>query len=112
MMKNAQEVFEKHISAVYTLDPENVMKDYHEDAIFITPEKTYLGVYQIREFYEDLLPKMDGFKIETIKQEAHNNIVYLVWQGKNEYLNVEFCTDTYYVVNGKIKCHTFAGIIN
>ena len=54
---------------------------------------------------------MEGFKIETIKQETNTNIVYLVWYGKNKNINVEFATDTYIIENGKIQYHTFAGII-
>ena len=54
---------------------------------------------------------MDGFEIKTIKQETYNHVVYLVWHGKNEKLDVQFCTDTYIIENGKIKYHAFAGII-
>lgn len=111
-MKHPQEVFDNHIKAVYTLDPSIVIKDYADDALFITPEKTYKGVGEILAFYKDLLSKMEDFRIEPIKQETHNYLVYLVWQGKNKNIDVQLATDTYIIKEGKIQYHTFTGIIN
>lgn len=106
-MKNAQEVFESHMKAVDTLNPANVAIDYSDDAIFITPERTYNGLDEIYGFYKEFLPNFEGFKFNTIKQETHGNVVYFVWQGQNEKLNVQVAMDTYIIENGKIKKHTF-----
>ena len=107
-MKDSQAVFESHMQAVSTLNPSLVMEDYTEDALFITPEQTYQGKAQITEFYQAFLPKFEGFEFITIKQETHGNLVYFVWHGKNQHLDIQFATDTYLIEDGKIKQHTFA----
>lgn len=111
-MKNPQNVFESHMKAVNTLNPAKVLEDYTDDALFITPDKTYKGYEEILEFYEAFLPKFEGFEFNTIKQETNDNIVYFVWNGENTHINVQLATDTYIIEEGKIKQHTFAGIIN
>ncbi len=111
-MSNSQEVFESHMKAVNTLNPSVVMKDYDRDAIFVTPEQTYRGSREILGFYKEFLPKFEGFEFKTIKQETNGSIVYFVWNGQNIHINVQLAADTYIIENGKIKQHTFAGIIN
>lgn len=110
-MKNAQEIFDNHIAAVKSLIPDNVIDDYADYSVFITPDRTYIGKAEILEFYNELLPKFDGFDFVTIKQETVDNVAYFVWHGKTELLDVQMAADTYIVENGKIKYHTFAGII-
>lgn len=111
-MKNSQEVFEAHMIAVDTLYPLKVMEDYSHDAIFITPENTYKGKEEIFSFYKEFLPNFEGFQFKTIKQETNDNVVYFVWSGKNQHLDIQLATDTYIIENGKIKQHTFVAINN
>ena len=111
-MKNSQNVFESHMKAVGTLNASNVVEDYSDDALFITPDKTYKGKSEIFEFYNEFLPNFEDFKFNTIKQETNNNVVYFVWNGKNKHIDVQLATDTYIIENGKIKQHTFAAINN
>lgn len=107
-MKSPQDIFDSHMKAVRTLNPDRVMLDYAPDALFITPDHTYNGIDEIKGFYKDLLPKFKDFEFITIKQETHDHIVYFVWHGKTELLDVPFATDSYITENGKIKYHTFA----
>lgn len=111
-MKNPQHVFESHMKAVDTLDPIKVLEDYADDALFITPDLTYKGYEEILGFYKEFLPKFENFEFKTINQQTNDNIVYFVWNGRNEHIHVQLATDTYVIVDGKIKQHTFAGIIN
>ena len=111
-MKTPQDVFDSHMMAVNTLDPSEVIKDYAEDALFITPDDTYQGHDEIFRFYNDFLPKLEDFDFKTNKQETHDNVAYFLWHGKNKHMSIQLATDTYIIKDGKIKQHTFAGIIN
>ena len=111
-MKNSQEVFESHMMAVNILNPSKVAEDYTDDAIFITPDKTYKGKEAIFNFYKEFLPNFEEFQFKTIKQETNDNVVYFVWNGKNKHLDIQLATDTYIIENGKIKQHTFAATNN
>lgn len=111
-MKNPQAVFDSHMKAVDTLNPSKVMEDYADDALFITPDQTSKGQEEIFEFYKAFLPSFQDFEFITIKQETNNNVVYFVWYGKNESINIKLATDTYIIEYGKIKQHTFAAVNN
>ncbi|WP_420572595.1 nuclear transport factor 2 family protein [Kordia sp.] len=111
-MRNPQQVFENHMKAVDSLNPSKVLEDYAEDAVFITPDRTFKGQTEIFNFYKEFIPNFKNFSFSTLKQEAHDNLVYFVWKGKNEFLDIELATDTYIIENGKIKQHTFAAINN
>ena len=111
-MKNSQDVFESHMKAVDTLNASKVVEDYSDDALFITPEKTYKGKSEIFEFYNEFLPSFEGFQFKTIKQETNDSVVYFVWSGKNKHIDIQMAMDTYVVQNGKIKQHTFLAINN
>ncbi len=111
-MKNSQDVFESHMKAVETLNASNVSEDYSDDALFITPDKTYTGKSEILKFYKEFLPNFEGFQFNTIKQETNDNVVYFVWSGKNKCIDIQLATDTYIIENGKIKQHTFAAVNN
>ncbi|WP_298424683.1 nuclear transport factor 2 family protein [uncultured Kordia sp.] len=111
-MKESQEVFRSHMEAVATLNPAKVVEDYAVDALFTTPDHTYKGQTEIFNFYKEFLPNFKDFEFITIKQETHHNVVYFVWHGKNEHLDVLLATDTYIIENGKIKQHTFAAVNN
>ncbi|AXT49695.1 nuclear transport factor 2 family protein [Aquimarina sp. BL5] len=111
-MKNSQDVFESHMKAVDTLNASNVAEDYSDDALFITPEKTYKGKSEILEFYTEFLPNFEDFQFNTIKQETNGKVVYFVWNGKNKHIDLRLATDTYIIENGKIKQHTFASVNN
>ncbi|CAL2103073.1 SnoaL-like domain-containing protein [Tenacibaculum sp. 190130A14a] len=100
------------MKAVATLSPFKVADDYTNDALFITPNKTYQGKEEIFEFYKEFLPNFENFQFNTIKQETNDNVVYFVWNGKNKHINIQLATDTYIIENGKIKQHTFAAVNN
>ncbi|WP_109829677.1 nuclear transport factor 2 family protein [Reichenbachiella versicolor] len=111
-MSKSQDVFDSHMRAVATLDASNVAEDYADDALFVTPDKTYRGKAEIFDFYEEFLPNFKDFQFNTIKQEAYGDVVYFVWNGKNNHIDVQLATDTYIVEDGKIKLHTFASVNN
>lgn len=111
-MKKTQDVFERHMRAVDTLNASNVAEDYSDDALFSTPEKTYRGKSEILEFYTGFLPNFEGFQFHTVKQETNGKVVYFVWNGKNKHIDVQLATDTYIIENGKIQQHTFAVVNN
>lgn len=99
-------VFEHHLSA-FAEGLAAVMSDYDEDSIFVTPERTYRGLDEIRDFFEMF---MEGATPEfweafTIRAKiVEGDVGYLVWDSRPQ---VALATDTLVVRNGKIALHTF-----
>jgi hypothetical protein len=100
------QVFDHHLGA-FAQGLDELMKDYGEQSVIATPEKSYRGASEIRGFFKAFL---DGAKPEfweafkVTSKSTEGEIAYLVWEAKPF---VQMATDTLYVKDGKIAVQTF-----
>lgn len=85
-----------------------ILRDYHDDARFLSEIRTYHGKREIRDFFEAFLASLppnaiDQFSLRTLRVEGE--IAYITWGVGNV---VPLGTDTFVVRNGKIVSQTFA----
>jgi len=85
-----------------------IVRDYDDDAIFLSEIKTYHGKPEIRRFFEafiaSLPPKaISRFSLRTLRVEG--DIAYITWSAGNE---IPLGTDTFVVRDGRIVSQTFA----
>lgn len=85
-----------------------ILRDYHDDARFLSEIRTYHGKREIRGFFEAFLASLppnaiDHFSLRTLRVEGE--IAYITWGVGNV---VPLGTDTFVVRNGKIVSQTFA----
>jgi len=85
-----------------------IVSDYHEDAVFLTPDAVYRGKPAIREFFLSFLANLpagasDSFELNRI--EIDEELGYIVWSVNGA---VSLGTDTFIVRDGKIAQQTFA----
>ncbi len=106
--KRTEETLLKHLQAFGSGDVDAIMADYHEDAVFITPEGTLRGSSEIRPLFESLVADLPpGSALEVSEQIVEGEIAYIVWSGESEKLRIPFATDTFVVRDGKIVAQTF-----
>jgi ketosteroid isomerase-like protein len=104
-----EQVITQHLSAfIEGRGIEAILADYHDDAVFLTPQAVYRGKPAIGEFFEGFLANLpagarDDFQL--IRREVSDDIGYIVWNVKGA---VPLGTDTFVVRNGKIAHQTFA----
>lgn len=106
-----KEIFEHHGKAFWEGDLEAVMADYAEESILITPDGTYAGTTEIRNFFQGALknfPK-DSTTSQTIKTVIKNDVAYVIWNCKTPKFELSYATDSFIIQNGKIIRQTFAG---
>lgn len=101
-----QMTFDHHLEA-FIVGLDEVMTDYTEHSILITPDKSYRGIKEIRDYFEALIKGADpaywaAFKIRT--KFVEGDAAFLVWEAKPF---VPLATDTFIVRNNKIVTQTF-----
>jgi hypothetical protein len=104
-------VFKHHDEAFGKRDLTSILADYTEESILVTPDKTYIGLKELKGFFEEAFKLFDTDSIEgeTMKEVIIKDIVYTVWRVKTPKLNLDYATETFFIQNGKIIRQTFAG---
>lgn len=109
-----KEVLDHHWKAFIENNLEEVMADYTEESVLITPDKTFTGLAEIRKNFEDayrIFPK-DKTVFKLNKSVIDRDVAYILWQAKTPTFNLTYATDTFIIRNGKIIRQTYAGVAN
>ncbi|MDF2180571.1 hypothetical protein [Neptuniibacter sp. CAU 1671] len=101
-----EKVIYHHLGA-FSNGIDDVMADYNEESILVTQDKTYIGLNEIRTFFNDFIENStsefwEAFEVEHLSTEY--NATLLVWSAVPF---VEKAVDTIVVVDGKIKYQNF-----
>lgn len=107
-----KEVLEHHWKAFIQNNMEEVMADYTEESVLITPDRTYKGLNEIRENFENAyttFPK-DQTNFLLNKSVIAGEVGYILWQAKTPTLDLSYASDTFIIRDGKIISQTFAGV--
>ncbi|MEO5999380.1 MAG: nuclear transport factor 2 family protein [Chitinophagaceae bacterium] len=107
-----KQVLAHHWDAFNQNNMDEVMADYTEESVLITPDATFKGLAQIRKNFEDAYGKFPKDKtVFTLnKQVIDRDVAYILWQAKTPTFNLTFATDTFIIRNGKIIRQTYAGV--
>lgn len=111
--ETTQQVVDHHFKAFVENDLEEVMADYTEESILITPDRTYRGLAEIRENFVNAyaaLPK-DSTNVTLIKNLSVKDVGYIIWEADAPSLSFKDCSDSFIVHDGKIIRQTFMGVI-
>jgi hypothetical protein len=107
MSTSTHAVLENHLKA-FGEGIEAILADYTNDSIVITPDATYRGLAEIRDFFTafvEALPEglWDAFTMK--RQEVVGEVAYILWEANPWF---PLGTDTFVVREGKIAFQTFA----
>jgi ketosteroid isomerase-like protein len=102
-------VVQTHLEAfVRQMGVDAILRDYHDDAHFLSEARTYHGKREIRQFFETFLASLppdavERFSLRTLRVDGE--VAYITWS-VGDY--VPLGTDTFVVRDGKIVSQTFA----
>ena len=103
----AADVFMHHVTSLVGVQLEEVMLDYTDASVLMSPDKTFHGLSEIRAFFQasiDGLPPEFFSAITPIHQDIQGEVVYSVWKAEPF---VKMGTDTFVIRDGKILAQTF-----
>jgi hypothetical protein len=101
-----KKVLDHHLGA-FAQGLDELLRDYDDTSVLVTPDKTYTGLSEIRGFFKAFIEGADpnfwgAFKI--LNMTVTGEVAYLVWEAKPW---VALATDTLYVKGEKIAVQTF-----
>ena len=106
MTRTPQEVFQHHAQALGAGDLDEIVADYTDDAVFITPAGVQRGKDGVRAAFTQLLADVPNaawnLKTETYEGDA----LFLEWAATSAATKVEDGIDTFIFRDGMIRVQT------
>ena len=101
-----------HLTAFGGGDVDEILADYTDESVLITPDGALRGLAAIRPFFDycvNVLPP--GSDFQMIKQVIEGEVAFIFWKAESEKVSVSLGTDTFIIRDGKIVLQTFASAI-
>jgi ketosteroid isomerase-like protein len=106
MTRTPEEVFQHHAEALGAGDLDEIVADYADDAVFITPAGIKRGPDGIREAFTQLLADVPNADWELPTQIYDGDVLFLEWAATSAETKVEDGIDTFIFRDGLIRLQT------
>jgi uncharacterized protein (TIGR02246 family) len=106
MTRTPEEVFQHHAEALGAGDLDEIVTDYADDAVFITPAGVRRGKDGIREAFTQLLADVPDAAWDLKTQIYEDDVLFLEWAAEAAATLVEDGIDTFVFRDGLIRVQT------
>lgn len=111
---DVQAVLDHHLAAFKAGDADELIKDFTEQSVMVTPDGVDKGREAIRahyskQFAEMFRPGTYEFTVDIMQIEG--DVAYAIWHAECASATIPFATDTWVIRDGKIVVLTYAGKI-
>jgi uncharacterized protein (TIGR02246 family) len=108
-------VLDHHLAAFSAGSVDEVLKDYTDDSVLITPDAVIKGREAIRAAFSTMFsglfkPGTYDFTMDAVHVEG--DVAYIAWRASCATADVALGTDTFVVRNSKIIAQTFTAKID
>jgi uncharacterized protein (TIGR02246 family) len=104
--RSPQEVFDHHAQALGAEDLEEIVADYSDDAVFITPAGVLRGKDGIRQAFTKLLSEVPQATWDLKTTIYEDDILFLEWGAEGGGNRIEDGIDTFVFRDGLIRVQT------
>jgi ketosteroid isomerase-like protein len=106
MTRTAQEVLAHHSQALAAADLDEIVADFADDAVVITPAGAKRGRKGVREAFTQLLTDLPDATWSVKKQINADGVVLLAWSAEAAGSRADDGVDTFVLDNGMIRAQT------
>ena len=106
MARTPQEVFAHHAQALGAGDLDEIVADYTEDAVFISPTGVLRGPAGIRAAFTQLLADVPNANWDLKTQIYDGDVLFLEWAADAGATRVDDGIDTFVFRDGLIRVQT------
>ena len=104
--RTPQEVFQHHGEALQAGNLDEIVADYSDDAVVISPGGVLRGKDGVRQAFEQLLGDLPDAKWELPTMIFEGDILFLEWKATAEKVKAEDGIDTFVFRDGMIRVQT------
>ena len=106
MTRTPEEVFSHHAQALGAGNLDEIVADYADDAVFITPAGVKRGKDGVRAAFTELLADVPDAKWELKTEIYEGDVLFLEWAADAATTRVEDGIDTFVFRDGLIQVQT------
>ena len=106
MARTPEEVFGHHVEALGAGDLDEIVADYSDDAVFISPAGTKHGKSGVREAFTLLLSDLPNADWSLKTQIYEDDVLFLEWAAEAEHAKADDGIDTFIFRDGEIRLQT------
>ena len=106
MARTPQEIFEHHAGALIAGDVDEIVADYTEDAVFITPSGVKRGKEGVREGFVKLLADLPAADWSVPTQIFEGDILFIEWSAVSATTQAMDGVDTFVFTDDGIRAQT------
>lgn len=106
MARTPEEIFQHHAEALGAGDLDEIVADYADDAVFITPAGVLRGKDSIRAAFTQLLADVPDAAWQLRTQIYEGDVLFLEWAADAAKTRVEDGIDTFIFGDGQIRLQT------
>jgi hypothetical protein len=106
MARTPQEIMAHHGEALGAEDLDDIVSDYSEDAIFITPDGILRGREGVRQGFVQLLSDLPGARWELPTRLFADDVMLLEWKAESDNVKADDGIDTFVFQDGLIRVQT------
>jgi len=104
--RTPQEIFEHHAGALIAGDIDEIVADYADDALFITPGGALRGKAGVRQGFTALLTDLPSAKWDVPTQIFEGDVLFIEWSAVSEAARAMDGTDTFVFGDDGIRVQT------
>lgn len=109
MSNIVETVLNHHLIAFGDNNLDEIMKDYTESSVVLTPNGKIHGLDDIYKFFEDFFAVIpSGSDFEMKQKTIVDHLAYIAWSSQSDKTKIPMGTDTFVFEGDKIKFHTVA----
>lgn len=106
MTRTIQQVFDHHQAAFESVDMDELMADYAEDAVMVLIEDEFVGRDAIRKFFQGIFEGFPNLKVAFEKTNLNGDLFILQYSGEADNASLEHGVATFIIKDDKIQRQT------
>jgi hypothetical protein len=106
MPRTPQEIFAHHASALMAGDVDEIVADYAEDAVFITPQEVLRGKDGVRTGFARLLADLPNAEWDVPTQIYERDVLFIEWSAVSKNARAMDGIDTFVFEGDGIRVQT------
>ena len=106
MARTPQEIFGHHATALMAGDIDEIVADYADDALFITPQGVLHGKDGVRQGFTTLLGDLPNAAWDVPTQIFEGDILFIEWSAVSEKTQARDGIDTFVFSGDSIRVQT------